>query len=205
MDLILLKMPFFFFLFCILFYIILFFHMGVTKIAWIWVTILPSTLSLISAFVSSFSVFRMTVNCSWSCESEVAQSCPTLCDPVDCSPPGSSVHGILRPRILEWVAISFSRGSSRPRGRTQLSCMAGRRFNLWATREDERKNKWDEKCQGVAQNMTHDKCSINMSRYHHHAHPWQLVKDSHSFPTMSLRILTCRTQGIGKWHFKKHS
>ena len=42
-------------------------------------------------------------------ESEVAQLCPTLCDPVDCSPPGSSVHGILQARILEWVAISFSR------------------------------------------------------------------------------------------------
>ena len=45
-------------------------------------------------------------------EREVAQSCPTLCDPIDCSPPGSSVHGILQARILEWVAISFSRGSS---------------------------------------------------------------------------------------------
>ena len=45
-------------------------------------------------------------------ESEVAQSCPTLCDPVDCSPPDSSIHGILQARILEWVAISFSRGSS---------------------------------------------------------------------------------------------
>ena len=44
-------------------------------------------------------------------ESEVAQSCSTLCDRVDCSPPGSSVHGILQARILEWVAISFSRGS----------------------------------------------------------------------------------------------
>ena len=41
-------------------------------------------------------------------ESEVAQSCPTLCDPMDCSPPGSSVHGIFQARILEWVAISFS-------------------------------------------------------------------------------------------------
>ena len=48
-------------------------------------------------------------------ESEVAQSCPTLCDPMDCSLPGSSVHGILRARVLEWVAISFSRGSSQPR------------------------------------------------------------------------------------------
>ena len=44
-------------------------------------------------------------------ESEVAQSCPTLCDPMDCNLPGSSVHGILQARILEWVAISFSRGS----------------------------------------------------------------------------------------------
>ena len=69
-------------------------------------------------------------------ESEVDQSCPTLCcDPVDCSPLGSSIHGILQSRILEWVAISFSRGSSQPRDRTQVSRIADRRFNLWATRE----------------------------------------------------------------------
>ena len=43
-----------------------------------------------------------------------AQSYPTLCNPMDCSPPGSSVHGLLQARILEWVAISFSRGSSQP-------------------------------------------------------------------------------------------
>ena len=48
-------------------------------------------------------------------ESEVAQSCPTLCDPMDCSLPGSSVHGIFQARVLECVAISFSRASSRPR------------------------------------------------------------------------------------------
>ena len=67
--------------------------------------------------------------------SEVAESCPTLCDPVDCSLPGSSVHGILQARILEWVTISFSRGSSQPRDRTQVSCIGSRCFNLWATRE----------------------------------------------------------------------
>ena len=61
---------------------------------------------------------------------EVTQSCPTLCDPMDYSPPGSSVHGILQVRILEWVAISFSRGSSQPRDRTRVSCIAGRRFIL---------------------------------------------------------------------------
>ena len=58
-----------------------------------------------------------------------------LCDPVDCSLPGSSVHGILQARLLEWVAISFSRGSSWPRDWTYVSRIAGRRFNLWATRE----------------------------------------------------------------------
>ena len=67
--------------------------------------------------------------------SEVAQSCPTLCNPMDCSPPGSSVHAILQARILEWVAISFSSGSFRPRDWTQVSHIAGRCFNLWATRE----------------------------------------------------------------------
>ena len=56
----------------------------------------------------------------------VTQSCLTLCDPMDCSPSGSSVHGILQAGILEGVAISFSRGSSRPRDQTQISCIAGR-------------------------------------------------------------------------------
>ena len=67
--------------------------------------------------------------------SEVAQSCPTLCDTMDCSLPGFSVHGISQARILEWVAISFSRGSSQPRDRTQVSCIAGRCFTLCTTSE----------------------------------------------------------------------
>ena len=54
---------------------------------------------------------------------------------MDCSIPGSSVHGILQARILEWVAISFSRVTSWPRDRTRVSCIGGRRFNLWAIRE----------------------------------------------------------------------
>ena len=60
-------------------------------------------------------------NYMYACFFLVAKSYPTLCDPMDCSPPGSSVHGILQARILEWVAISFSRGSSRPRDRTHIS------------------------------------------------------------------------------------
>ena len=73
--------------------------------------------------------------------SEVAQSCPTLRDPMASSLPGSSIHGILDARILEWVAISFSRRSFRPRDRTQVSCIAGRCFTLWATREAPNKAK----------------------------------------------------------------
>ena len=55
----------------------------------------------------------------------VAQLCPTLCNPMDCSPPGSSVHGILQARILEWVAMPSSRGLSGPRDRTHIFCTAG--------------------------------------------------------------------------------
>ena len=64
-----------------------------------------------------------------------AQSYPTLCEPRDCSPPGSFVHGILQVRILEWVAILFSRASSQPRDLTWVSYIAGRLFTIWATRE----------------------------------------------------------------------
>ena len=71
----------------------------------------------------------------WWKWSEVAQSCPTLCNPMDCSLPGSMVHGIFQARILEWAAISFSRGSSQPRDQTWVSCIADRRFTIWATRE----------------------------------------------------------------------
>ena len=63
-----------------------------------------------------------------------AQSCPTLCDPMDCSPPGSSVHGIFQARILEWIAIPFSRGSSWPRNQTStsyISCFSKRILYHW--------------------------------------------------------------------------
>ena len=64
---------------------------------------------------------------------KVAQSCPTLCNPMDCSLPSSSIHGIFQVRILEWVAISFSRRSSRPRDWTRVSRIVGRCFTIWAT------------------------------------------------------------------------
>ena len=60
----------------------------------------------------------------------VTQSCLTLCDPMDCSPLGSFVHGIPQARILEWVAIPFSRGSSLSRDQIWVSCVAGRVFTI---------------------------------------------------------------------------
>ena len=66
--------------------------------------------------------------CRWS-----RQSCLTLCDPVDCSPPSFSTHGIFQARVLEWVAIPFSRGSSPPRDQTQIFWTAGRCVIVWAT------------------------------------------------------------------------
>ena len=83
-------------------------------------------ISIILLFASAYSFF----NSSESDESEVAQSCPTLCDPMDCSLSGSSIHGIFQTRVLEWIAISFSRGSSRPRKRTRVSCTVGRCFTV---------------------------------------------------------------------------
>ena len=71
----------------------------------------------------------ISVSLKWS-GVKIAQLCPTLCDPMD-----YTVHGILQARILEWVAFLFSRASSQPRDWTQVSCIAGRFFTNWATRE----------------------------------------------------------------------
>ena len=75
--------------------------------------------------------------CVWVCvcARSVAQSCPALCNPKDCSPPGSSVHGISQPRILEWAAISFSKGSSWSRDWTHTSCIGRWILHLWAASE----------------------------------------------------------------------
>ena len=64
----------------------------------------------------------------------VTQSCLTLCNPMDCSPAGSSVHGILLARILEWVVMPSSRGSSQPRDQTRVYHIAGGFFTIWTTR-----------------------------------------------------------------------
>ena len=69
---------------------------------------------------------------------QLLPSCPTLCNPMDCSPPNSSVYGILQVRILQWVAMPSSRGSSRPKDQTcvsRLSCIGRRILYHWATWE----------------------------------------------------------------------
>ena len=82
-----------------------------------------------------FAVWFGSLVATWFGSSLVATSCPTLCNPMDCSPPRSSIHGISQARILQWVAIAFSKGSSWTRGQTQDSCTAGRFFMDWLTRE----------------------------------------------------------------------
>ena len=71
-------------------------------------------------------------------DSKLLQSYPTLCNPMDSSPPSFSIHEILQARILEWAAIPFSRGSSWPRDGTPVSCIVGRCFTVWATREGQK-------------------------------------------------------------------
>ena len=88
-------------------------------------------LSIVSCVMQQVIVDYLSY--TWKVKVLVAQSCPTLCNPMDYRPPGSSVHGILQTRILEWVVTAFSRGSSWPRDWTQLSCIAGRFFTMWVT------------------------------------------------------------------------
>ena len=78
------------------------------------------------------SLLPESLQLTWVHACSVAKSCPTLCDPMDCSPPGSSVHGIYQARILEWVAISSPKGSPQPRDWTSpmAPALAGRFFTI---------------------------------------------------------------------------
>ena len=98
--------------------------------------LLPMFLKLISGSESSETLWSD----SWPhllelLKVKITQSCLTLWDPTDCSIPGSSIHGIFQARVLEWVAIPFSRGSSWPRDHTQISRIVGRAFTIWTPRE----------------------------------------------------------------------
>ena len=96
-----------------------------------WVAISFSSVNIKKCFVSSCAkVFKYSRNTHTHTDMCARSVASTLCHPMDHSPPGSSVHGILQARILERVAIPFSRGSSRPRNRTRVSCTAGRFFTI---------------------------------------------------------------------------
>ena len=96
---------------------------------------------------------------NWYCHKKVRfretewflQSCPSLCIPKDCSPPGSSVHGILQARTADWDAISYSRGSSRPRGRTRVSSV----YLHWKAGSFTTSTTWEVPSFPVERDLTH--------------------------------------------------
>ena len=96
---------------------------------------LPTVVIEIDVWAQHLTVFKdhslLLLCCCWL----VAQSCPTLCDPLDCSLPGSSIHGISQGRILGWFAVSFSRRSSQPRDQAHTSCLGRWVLYHWAARE----------------------------------------------------------------------
>ena len=104
--------------------------------SWLWQTVLRWTLGCMCLFQIWFPwCITALLICYVHVGAKLLQLCPILCDPMDYSPPGSSVHGIFQVIVLEWVVISLSRGSSRPREWTQVSHIAGGFFTVWAIRE----------------------------------------------------------------------
>ena len=114
------------------------------------------------------------------------QSCPTLCNPMDCSLPGSSVHGILQARILEWVATSFSRRSFRPRDQTLVSDRASRFFTICTTREVSRSYSVTSKASSPHP-ITERKC--NSSEWESPNSPWGWQSWEAYHHSMSVTVL----------------
>ena len=118
-----------------------------------------------STGVKNFQMFKLDFKkAERKEESEVTHSCLTLWDPMVCSLPASSVHGIFQVRVLEWVAISLSRGSSRPRDWTRVSCIAGRHFTIWATREAQKRQR-NKKSNGQHPVRSHKKQENSRKTY----------------------------------------
>ena len=93
---------------------------------------------ILKLFLTTIALILFWTHClalMHTCTCLVTQVCLTVCDPVDCSLPVSSVHGILQERILKWVAYPFYKGSSQLRDQTWVSCITGRFLTIWATRE----------------------------------------------------------------------
>ena len=123
-------------------------------------------------------------------ESEVAQSCPILCDPIDCGLPGSSVRGIFQARVLEWVAISFSRRSSQPWDWIRVSHIVGRRFTVWAAR-------WAYGVKWLSWNLAYSKSSVKI-RYDYFS-----VKYLFSFIFCQVLTVLAKNQCLKNWGRKK--
>ena len=119
------------------------------------------------------------------------QSCPALCIAVGCSPPGSSVHGILQARILGWVAISISRGSSWPRDRTHVFCTVGRCFTIWVTKEALCTELWSK------QESIFPRCYQDREWELTEASCIQYRWESRGSPTLTLRVSDAKTVNIG--------
>ena len=115
------------------------------------------------------SILGCTVLCG------VPESCPALHDSVGSSPLGSSVHGVLQARTLEWVAVPSSRGSSQPRDQTQVSRIAGRFFTLWATREAHNGMDYMKKYDKIQMTLTSKKIIIYLT-------VWGLSCNMQDFP-----------------------
>ena len=108
-----------------------------------YLTFLKSSVLIGNGFYSCFFLIN------YMCVCLVAQFCLTLGNPLDCCPSGSSVHGILQTRILEWVAMPSSRASSLPRDRTRVSCTADGFFTIWVTREAQLY--FDKNCRNITE------------------------------------------------------
>ena len=127
----------------------------------------------------------------------VTQSSLNLCNPMDCSLPGSSVHGLLKARILEWVAVPFSKGSSWPRDWTQVSCIVSRCFTIWTTREAHqckrrRFSLWVEKILGDKQQQARKRVKASDTfHYHSHANIQSLFFKSLSLRNKKLYRIFC--------------
>ena len=132
-------------------------------------------------------------HCLCICACMCAQSCPPLCSSMDCSPPGSSVHGISQARILEWVAISFSRASSQPRDQAQVSCISC--LGRWKSYN----------CLPCIKLSVSPLCPGHQSWLHHTHSPWWEWPCSQSLakqPTLSYFLwpcLPCLPVGHADW------
>ena len=134
-----------------------------------------------------------------------------LCDPMDCSPPGSSVHGILQARILEWAAILFSRGSSQPRDQTWVSSIAGRFFTIWATWDAGYSKPWlwwrPQGCMQLQTPQMHTPNSVSLTVCARHSEPDSKPRSWH-FPLIygqhpqnrrkEFKVTSCHTWS-GVW------